>query len=245
MQTIDKKYRQYYQGENIVTSRTHSGGVWADTVEWVPNSITNNQISNKAVIIGNGMSRQNLDIQRLKNPMGLLGAGTVQTYGCNALYRDYTPDFLIAKGDDIIKEIATNGYPTQHIVYTSAIHLLEYPNTFYLIPNDPYTDAGTTAVYLACFDGHKQIYMVGVEGHDTPGYNYNIYAGTNGYDPINTLISDHKWIADKRVLFDTYSDVDFVWVTEFATEPAPELWKYANNFRQLSWEQFGHEVDLS
>jgi len=245
MQTITKEYRQNYTGENIVTSRTHSGGVWADITEWVPNSVTNNQISNKAVVIGNGLTRQGLDLARLKNPMGLLGADTVQTYGCNALYRDYAPDFLVAKGDDIIKEIADSGYTDNNIVYTSAIHLLEYPNKFYLIPNDPYTDAGTTAAYIACFDGHKQIYMIGIEGQDTPGYNYNVYAGTNGYDPINATILDHKWVADKRVLFDTYNDVDFIWVTMFATEPVPEIWKYAGNFRQLNWNQFAIEVDLS
>ena len=244
MQAITKGYRQNYTGENIVTSRTYSSGVWADITEYVPNSVTNNQISNKAVVIGNGLSREPLDLQMLKNPMGLLGTGTVQTYGCNALYRDFNPDFLVAKGNDIIKEIADSGYTDNNIVYTSAIHLLEYPNKFYLIPNDPYTDAGTTAVYLACFDGHKQVYMIGVEGQDTPGFNYNLYAGTNGYDPVKATVSDHKWVADKRVLFDIYSEVDFVWVTMYASEQPPELWKYANNFRLIHWNQFALEVDL-
>ena len=39
-----------------------------------------------AYCIGNGPSRENFDLQKLK--------ATGQTYGCNALYRDFIPDYL-------------------------------------------------------------------------------------------------------------------------------------------------------
>ena len=245
MLNIIKKNRNNYWGENIIVDRTHTNGIWQDTTEHVPLAISNNQISNRAVVLGNGPSRLEFDIKHLKNYSGLLGADTVQTYGCNALYRDFTPDFLIATGTpNIIREIALDKYTDTNIVYTNAIHLLEYPNKFYLIPHDLYTDAGTTALYLAAFDGHKKIFMLGFDGQDTPEFNYNIYAGTNGYDGKRDTILDYKWIQDKKTIFDAYPEVEFMRITQSGTDSIPELWKYANNFRQLSHREFVLEANL-
>lgn len=245
MLLLTKRYRSQYRGENIVVDRSHTEGVWHDSVEHVPNVVTNNQISNRAVVLGNGPSRLKFNLTHLKNFSGLLGANTVQTYGCNGLYRDFTPDFLVASGHpDIIKEIANSKYVDDNIVYTNAIHLLEYPNKFYLIPHDPYADAGTTALYLAAFDGHKKIYMLGFDGQDTPGFNYNIYADTNGYDPKNSLVESQKWEVNQKTVFNVYTDVEFIRVTEFNTERIPESWKYCTNFRQVSHQDFVLETGL-
>jgi hypothetical protein len=47
--------------------------------------------------------------------------------------------------------------PTDNnIVYSRVDISLEFPRKFYLIPHDPYADSGSTAVYLAAFDGHKK-----------------------------------------------------------------------------------------
>ena len=44
-------------------------------------------VKEPAFIIGNGTSRLEFDLMSIKD------AGTM--FGCNALYRDYEPDFLI------------------------------------------------------------------------------------------------------------------------------------------------------
>jgi hypothetical protein len=245
MLKIGKQLRSNYSGEKIVTDRNHTNGIWQDTVEHVPNAVTNNQISNRAVVLGNGPSRLSFDLKFLDKFSGLLGADTVQTYGCNALYRDYTPDFLVAGGNPtLIKEIAESQYVLNNIVYVHAIDLLAYPNKFYLIPHDPYTDAGTTALYLAAFDGHKKIFMLGFDGQDTPGYNYNVYADTNGYDSKRSLVLEDKWTNDKKAIFDTYNDVEFILVTEFGESRFPDAWNYSTNFRHISHTQFTNEADL-
>jgi len=245
MLIITKKYRKDYTGEDIVVNRTYSDRSWIDTTESIPNAVTNNQLSNKAIVIGNGLSREKFDLRWLGGYSGLLGADTLQSYGCNGLYRDFTPDFLVALGNNgIVAEIAESGFTTDNIVYTNAPNLLANPTKFYLIPNDPYTDAGTTALYLAAFDGHKKIYMIGFEGQDTPGFNSNMYAGTNGYDSKNSLVYDTKWVEDKKILFNTYNDVDFVRVTERGRETVPESWKYCTNFRQISFLEFVTEADI-
>ena len=135
MLKINKKYRTEYNGEDIIVERRQENQQWYATTEHVPNAITNNQISGRAVVIGNGPNRLTFDLNLLKKPQGLLGSKTVQTYGCNALYRDFTPDFLVAVGNNgIIPEIADSNFVVNNIVYTSAIHLLEHPGKFYLIP---------------------------------------------------------------------------------------------------------------
>ena len=54
-----------------------------------------------AYIIGNGPSRKGLDLDTLD--------GT--TFGCNALYRDYRPDYLVSGDSKILKEMCESEYP--------------------------------------------------------------------------------------------------------------------------------------
>jgi hypothetical protein len=246
MLQLSKKYRRGYTGEDIIVERKHDGQRWWDVTETVANAVTNNQISNRAVIIGNSPGRLDFNLNNLKKSSGLLGAKTLQTYGCNALYRDFATDFLVATGNNgIIEEIANSPYVNDHIVYTNSIHLLEHPGKFYLIPYDPYADAGTTAAYIAAFDGHKKIYMLGFDGYDLPGYNNNVYADTNGYDSKWGFdIEGDKLINNRVQLCNVYNDVDFVWVTVRGTNTMPEPLKWVNNFRQISFRDLVLECDL-
>jgi hypothetical protein len=244
MLKVAKSYRKDYTGEDIIVERKKEGTHWYETVETVPNAVTNNQISNRAVVIGNSPTRLEFNLQNLKKFSGLLGADTLQTYGCNALYRDFTPDFLVVHGNDIVKELAESEYIKNNIVYTNAIHLLEYPNKFYLIPYNPYADAGTTAAYIAAFDGHKKIYLLGFDEQDSENYNFNVYAGTNGYDALDAEILSDTWVTNRVELFNLYNDVDFIWVTLYGRSTVPESHKSCVNFRQISYRDFVLETDL-
>ena len=244
MLKVAKSYRKDYTGEDIIVERKKEGTHWYETVETVPNAVTNNQISNRAVVVGNSPTILEFNLQNLKKFSGLLGADTLQTYGCNALYRDFTPDFLVAHGNDIVKELAESEYIKDNIVYTNAIHLLEYPNKFYLIPYNPYADAGTTAAYIAAFDGHKKIYLLGFDEQDSENYNFNVYAGTNGYDAVDAEILSDTWITNRIELFNLYDDVDFIWVTPRGRSTVPESHKYCTNFCQISHRDFVLETDL-
>ncbi len=52
--------------------------------------------------LGNGESRKNINLERLR-PHGKI-------YGCNALYRDFTPDVLVSVDHGIMHEIYHSGY---------------------------------------------------------------------------------------------------------------------------------------
>jgi len=59
--------------------------------------------------IGNGESRRSIDLRQLREH------GKI--YGCNALYRDFTPDVLVAVDQGIMHEIYHSDYPYENECY--------------------------------------------------------------------------------------------------------------------------------
>lgn len=232
---ISKQYRADYTGEEIVIERKVEAGAWKTLSDYAPNQITN-ETTTPAVVIGNGPSRSSFNLRHLKK-------NTLQTYGCNALYRDFAPDFLVAT-NTLANEIANSTYAQNNIVYTDSATLIKHPQTFYLIPYNPYIDTGTTAAYIAAFDGHPRVYLLGFDGQDTAGFNYNVYANTEGYDSKSSTVDDTKWIENRRELCFAYTDVDFVWVTSNGYYTMPERLRHCHNLRQVSHRGMVLECDL-
>ena len=245
MQVLNKIYRANYGGERITTEASLSNTEWLYKTEWIPTRVANNHLSKIATIIGNGASRSRFPTDLLINhKSGRLGATSMQTYGCNAVYRDIEPTFLIATGSEICKEIADSGYCDKHIVYANSSKILEYPNKFYLIPQDYTCNAGTIATYIACFDGHEKIYLLGFDNSAGDGYNNNVYAGTECYDGQFINWSDALWIQNMAYVMGLYSEVEFVRVTPTPTYQIPVQWQVLNNFRQIAFDQFIIEADI-
>ena len=248
MKQLKKIYRSNYQGEDVVTDIELKDTTWNITKEYIPNSVFNNQISNKACVIGNGISRKEFNIGAVFNQFGgLLAREKLQTYGCNALYREYTPDFLVVSGDDagIITEVAESGFCDNNVVYASAPHIQYHPGKFYLIPQDPAWNSGSIATYLACFDAHTTIYLLGFDGQDTDGCNYNVYAGTQNYQGSTNAQADPSFFdVTMKQIFEVYETVDFVRVMPSKYASMPEVWKYSTNLRQISFREFVLEADL-
>ena len=117
MQTIKKLFRNTYQGEDIHSLAAYKEGSWDYEKEYVTNIVNNQRFGQRAAIIGNGISRKDFNLSILKNKK-------IQTYGCNALYRDFVPDFLVAVGKDIAKEIRIAGYASKHVVYSTPDNIL-------------------------------------------------------------------------------------------------------------------------
>jgi hypothetical protein len=248
MKQLQQLYRSTYQGENVVTDLTLKNKQWNITQTWIGNSVINNQISNKACVIGNGISRKDFPIHTVINHFGgLLGTQKLQTYACNAFYREHTPDFLVVSGDDktIIAEVANSGFCDQNVVYATAADIQLHPGNFYLIPQDPAWNSGSIATYLAAFDGHKTVALIGFDMTDTQGYTYNCYAGTNGYQADGHAQASSKFQELTMLeVFTAYPNVDFVRVMPTSDWSMPESWKYVTNLRQISFRDFVLEFDI-
>lgn len=246
MQKIKELYRSTYSGENIVTELTYEHGEWSPVTEHIENAVFNVHTTSQAIAIGNGETRLGFDLRFIANHKGgILATDKLQSYGCNALYRDFAPDFLVAVGPAIIDEIANSGYTDNNIVYTNAQYLVKYPGKFYIIPQNPTLDAGALAVYLACFDGHTKIFMLGYDSnHGTEPVN-NVYKNTPGYPTSDTLENNSVfWSKSLINVISAYPKVDFVRVT-----PTPDYWMDSElqkipNLRQIDFRQFVIEADI-
>ena len=229
MQTIKQIYRSNYSGEDVVTELVYEGGEWNPTTETVPNSVFNAPTTTQAVAIANGATRNEFELKFITlHKGGLFGANKLQSYGCNSLYKEFTPDFLVVVGDENVAEIAATTNPDDNIVYVNGEHLVAHSGKFYLIPQNLSYDAGALAAYMACFDGHKKVFLLGYDS-----YTETIEHPTQAFF-IKTLAEVVK----------TYNNVDFVRVMPTASYSCdPQLSSFPN-FRQISYRDFVLEADI-
>lgn len=244
MQKISQLYRNNYTTHNIVTKATYIEGQWQYDKEQVTNTLHQMHFNEKAVVIGNGVGRLKFDLKNLKRyPYTPPNKKMMVTYGCNALYRDFSPDYLVVTGEGIANEISKTNYCDNNIVFANSDVIMDFPGTFHIIPQDPNWNAGAIAAYLACFDGHSRIYLLGFDGNDTPNYSNNVYANTNGYKNFNEDTNDSYWTKSLIEVIKTYPTVDFVLVNETGKGYMPEALKFTS-VRRLSFREFVLEADV-
>jgi len=247
MAILKKIYRKDYTGEDIVTQAVYENSAWNYSKETAGTSFAFTPKSDTAVVIGNGLGQRIIDLKLLKKERGFQGSKTLRLYGCNALYRDFDPDFLVVTRDTIAKEIATQNlksgdYCKNNIVYSSVKNILEYPGNFHVIPQNPGWNSGAIAAYLACFDGHTKVYLIGHDIIDTPGADYNIYTGSNGYHDQSGIGAFYETCM--LTVFRTYNQTDFVFVNKTGKGNFPESWKACLNVRRLNLREFVLEADI-
>jgi hypothetical protein len=157
-----------------------------------------------AFILGNGISRKGIDLHLLKQQG--------QIYGCNALYREFTPNTLIATDTPIATHIQELGYAKTNRFYTrkpiNGSGALALPTTY-----SGYS-SGPNALGLACMDGHRNIYLLGFDmGPSENNLFNNIYADTEFYKTsahpptfaknwvkqVKKIMADHKSVRFTRV----------------------------------------------
>lgn len=125
-----------------------------------------------AFVLGNGSSRQEVELQKL--------AELAPVYGCNALYREFTPTVLVATDKPIAERIQHSGYAHNNRFYTrkplQGMGAQQVPQKYHGYSSGP------IAVSMAAFDGHTVIYMLGFDmgGTDQGKFN-NCYADTEFY----------------------------------------------------------------
>jgi hypothetical protein len=124
-------------------------------------------------VLGNGKSRSSIDFLELKK------YGKI--FGCNALYRDYTPDVLVATDPEISTEIMNSGYALNNKFYTrnpiagkGANQIQEFFGY----------SSGPVALSLACQESTK-IFLLGFDLKGIEGKFNNIYADTKFYKKSN------------------------------------------------------------
>jgi hypothetical protein len=245
---INTLYRSTYPSEAAIAELVYKSGEWTSQTSQI--SLTDNvwpSYGRCAVVFGNGISRKKFDSKLLSNrSLNSIPEKVLRTYGCNSSYKDVPTDFLVVTNKTVLEDVVQNGIMYRTRVFLSRALKLRYPfypsTQVHNIPQDPPFNAGATAAYLAAFDEHKKVFLLGFDGIDDPNASYNLYEGTPGYP--DAPYSEEYWVRSMMEVFLAYPKVDFVRVMPESTCRIPEAWKYAPNFRQINYNQFVLEADL-
>ena len=164
-----------YEGEEVCVNLTIRNGqrirdmkFFEDEVKAVPRG--------NAYVIGNGPSRKEFDLNKLK--------ATGQTYGCNALYRDFMPDFIFSVDTKMTTQMVEDevGLKTVHYAPALEVNRKQNKGMLKLIPNNPHWISGNAAFWTAGVHGHKNIYLLGFDFREYgKGQFNNIYQDTDCY----------------------------------------------------------------
>lgn len=137
----------------------------------------NRQHKLRAFVLGNGVSRLAANLSSLQQ------YGSI--YGCNALYREFEPDHLVAVDVKMINEIIDSDYHKTHSVWTNknkGVKSFEHINL--LEPHKGWS-SGPTALWLSTLHGHQEIYILGFDYQGLNGKVNNVYAGTHNYKRVD------------------------------------------------------------
>lgn len=164
-----------YVGETVNTVLRIKNGKKTQETEYYPDKVKAVPRGN-AYCIGNGPSRQGFDLNKLK--------ATGQTYGCNALYRDFVPDFIFSVDAKMTAQMCMDKVGRQTIHYAPSIEVnrKHAKGMIHLIPNNPHWISGNQAFWTAGVHGHKNIYLIGYDFREYgKGQLNNIYQDTENY----------------------------------------------------------------
>ena len=220
---METRYRADYAGEFVITGSTWGGGKKTETREWIANPIENQHISGRAACISGATDRDKFDYTRLQRHRGgLLGSKKLQTYGVGKLTFEMRLDFAVESNIEQLTRIIETGYQENNVVYTTPRNCILHPGEFYLIPQTPNLIDLVLPLYLAAFDGHQEIFLLG----------YN----------IETQIESQNWIQQVRTVMDAYSGITFFFIGESTN--MPDLWMDASNSKCLTYREWVSYCDV-
>lgn len=183
----------------------------------------------QAFVLGNGVSRQAVDLDSLRK----LG----RIYGCNALYREFCPNVLVATDTPISEEIQRSGYALHHNFYTrkpvEGRGARRIPEQYWKYSSGP------AAVGLAADSGFAQIYLLGFDlGPDQNNLFNNVYAGTEFYRDTGAQPTyTGNWINQLTEVFAKFPATEFVRVTG-STTATIDRFKLVPNLKHMSIADF-------
>lgn len=209
-------YRSDYPGEFVIL-RTHwSGSRKKEEREWIANPIENHHISGRAACIGSNIDKGTFDYTRLQRHRGgLLGSKKLQTYGVGDIAFEMRLDFAVETQKQNLQRLIENQYSENNIVYTTARNCIANPGQFYLIPHRPPLHDVAQILYLAAFDGHKEVFLLGYNKETSIpalGWQDQICLVTKAYSGVKFyLVGErtnmlHQWLECDNVSTMTYRE---------------------------------------
>jgi hypothetical protein len=188
----------------------------------------------QAFVLGNGISRKTVAPASLQ-PLGKI-------YGCNALYREFTPDVLVATDRPIATAIQESGYAQTNCFYTrrpvDGLGARRVPSLYFGYSSGPIATA------IAALDGHQRIYLLGFDMGPTENQQFNnVYAGTEFYKmPTAMPTFTGNWVKQLIQIVQDFPQTEFVRIygtttakiAQFSTVPNLKFMTLLEFLNQLS-----------
>ena len=163
-------------------------------------------VNKVAFIVGNGVSRKNIDLNNL------VGHGPI--FGCNALYRDFEDwDYLISFDTGMVREIREQNFECKGTVVIPPVE--KHYESIEYSPFRRRSNAGMIAMESAIERKHTILYCFGMdfvlEGDVSTD---NVYKNTTNYGPETHATKDDNYhrIRYLKWFLDKYSDIKFIFV---------------------------------
>lgn len=192
-----------------------------------------NQPQNKniAFVLGNGTSRLRLKHEELRLH------GTI--FGCNAIYREFNPDYLIAVDVKMVNEIIASGWHKRHSVWTNpnkGVNTKKHINFF--SPHKGWS-SGPTALWFACQQNFKEVFIFGFDYKGINGKFNNVYADTYNYKKSTDTATFHgNWLNQTEKTIKEFRTVQFVRIIEPGSFIPDQLGPHHKNLRHMTFEDF-------
>ena len=187
-------------------------------------------LSDKTLVIGNGESRKNINLDLIH----------CTKYGCNAIFRDHYVDHLICVDSRMVDEALVSLKKISKIyTRTDWINNYEQFPQVKVVPNLPYAGtnreddpwhwgSGPYAVLLAALDYPSTVEMIGFDLYGIDGKVNNVYKGTQNYSKSDSHAIDHSyWVYQISKVFESFPDKYFV-VYNKSDWQIPRQWDLEN-----------------
>lgn len=195
-----------------------------------------------AFVLGNGRSRLQIDPLQLKE--------TGKLYACNAVYRDFIPDYLIAVDSKMIVELTENGVQKQTEVWTNPNkRYQDFQGLHYFNPSKGWS-SGPTALWLASvhlmntFEKLKEIYILGFDytGTENNKFFNNVYADTKNYKrSVEPATFFGNWTTQTENVINEFKDIKYYRVIDQG-QFIPTGWDALLNLQHISFDTFKSRV---
>ena len=195
-------------------------------------------MTTSAFVLGNGTSRKSIDLNQLKE------YGT--TYGCNALYREFEPDFLIAVDTKMILEINKSGYQHSHSVWTNPNRAYHQMNGFDFFNPSKGWSSGPTALWLASTHNMQDIYILGFDYTGIDNKINNVYSDTPNYKKSHDRATYHgNWLTQTCITCQKFSQKRYIRVVQQEDPFIPNEFSKIDNLSHITVEEFKKSFNIS
>ena len=194
-----------------------------------------------AFVLGNGISRNQIPLEPLRK------FGTI--YACNAVYREFKPDYLIAVDTKMVNEIVQFRYHKEGQVWTNYNKSYEkYNGLNYFEPSKGWS-SGPTALDFASSHGHKTIYILGFDyqgiGPENKRVN-NLYSGSPNYKREHDTATYYgNWLRQTTTVFQKNSEKRYIRVLGHEKGFIPEPFANFGNISHITSEDLAKSFNFS